>query len=170
MKYLLKKIIMLPCFGMMILLSSCPGPHNREALCYDGTIYLYGAGFNASDFTYGMVYKYKQDNLFDSVIDSQLFQLNVTGNDTFQLNTTYGPLTAKYDYSLKLPGINKTYTISHITQTGRNYAFVSGNSGGVCLNRIVSALINDSTVVYTDTGYSAPPPTGIVPDTLYIHK
>ncbi len=170
MKYLLKKIFILPCLGLMLLLTSCPGPHNREIMCMDGTINLFGVGFNNTDFAYGMVYKYKQDNLFDSVIDSQAFWQNAAGVDTYLLRTSYAPLAPKYDYKLKLPIINKTYTISHIVQSGRTYVSASSNSFPVCLNRIVSAMINDSIFVYTDTGYTSPTSSGIIPDTFYIHK
>jgi hypothetical protein len=150
MKHTLKKILFLPFIGLMLILSSCPGKHH-DIFCTDGSILLVGTGFNAADFNSGTIYKFKQDNLFDTVIDSQTASLSSMGADTFQIFVSKFQVVPGFDYKLTLPGISRNYLITNILQSGKTQESVPYRDPPIrCRKATVSCMVNGSNV-FLDT-------------------
>ena len=128
---------------MIPLLSSCPGRQLVDIKCGDGFLQIIGVGFAAGDFSGAMMVRYKQDNLFDSSIDSGSVTLSTVTADTFLLWSHAPYVLAGYDYKLTLPAISKTYVITNITQSGHTHRSVPTHDPPYhCVNKMVSCNVN----------------------------
>ncbi len=112
--------------------------------CTNTDLYLYGAGFDWTDVESGMLYTYKQDNAFDSVIDSARISAYTLDGDT----STLAVMPAGFDYKIVMPVIGRVYLVSGITRTGqvtKAFTYTDGpvhHEPFVCYNEVVSCNIN----------------------------
>ena len=171
------KPFFLVCFATICtLFASCTScTKTKDVQCFAGNVIIYGVGFTATDFDSTIAVRYKQDNVFDSVIDTVQLIYSAAEEDTSYFNmadtafqrlqylkygTTYSVpeangFVAGYDYKIIFPVINKTYVVTGVTQSGiANHTFtytqgvgVYGSKVPICWNNVVSCKINDT--VYT---------------------
>ena len=160
-KYLLSISIAAVCF--FFLFSSC----SKTITCWDGVIAIYPVGFTKTDFDSALVFRYKQDNAFDSIADSTHIAYYSNGDhDTGSLvimsqyvsNGTHPAfLTPGYDYKIFLPAAGKTYAITNILQRGNKTQSYSGSGKDVsCTNSIISCNLNGIPVIAPANSQSMP--------------
>lgn len=140
----------------ILLITSCKR-HDTSVTCTNSPIDVYGIGFPRPD-TLADVLKYKQDNTFDSLIDS--IQLT-----HFSFDTVYWPalqnitLLPGYDYKIVLPGTGNTYLVTKIKNGSIYHVEMASGTGNVCYNPIVSYALNDTEIAVTDTTQTHAPLT-----------
>ncbi len=170
----MKKISLLISFSIVIsLLPSCIRNNGtQDVICDNGSLSLYPAGFDSTDFNGSITLRYKNNGAFDSLIDTMTTSYEVSRHDTGYLKmddtafynklhiTDEAGVTAGYDYKIVLPSIGKTYLLTNIAQSGiTHHAFP--NSPGIisipqntpqCFNNISSININGNKYSW-DIGY-----------------
>ncbi len=163
----MKYLLIIVCIGLIPFLSSCPGK-SREDTCGNSSLLIVGVGFDSSDFNRGVLVRYRQNNLFDSTVDSATIWVNTIKGDTISVFTNNFPnLPPGFDYQMKLPAINKTYSITGITQTGLLHKVLPYvNPPASCANRIIACKVNGNAATVDTSVYSSWP----IPDTLYLAK
>ncbi len=142
--------------GVTLFASCIFKTETQDVICGNGTLLLYPAGFDTTDFNAAVTLRYKNDGVFDNFIDTMTTSYEVSRNDTGYLKiddtsfdgtlhiAEYG-LSPGYDYKIILPAIGKTYLLTDITQSGiTHHAFPITFPGGrpQCFNNIVSIKIN----------------------------
>ena len=144
--------------------SSCT--RTRDVACPDGQIVVLTVGFSLSDLSSALVVKYKQDNAFDSVVDSTRRVYNyVYRSDTLSFYAyTEGRtdsvhnifFTGSYDYKIFLQNSGSTITITNVVQSGETHHVFSYSPAPVmdrafiCYNTILSCEVNGITFTGTD--------------------
>ena len=155
-----------------------------------GNVIIYGVGFTVTDFDSTIAIRYKQDNVFDSVIDTVHLMYAAEAGDTTYFNmwdttseyllyATHAPtkgaplangFLAGYDYKIILPAIGKTYVLNGITQSGitdHTFTYTQGvgfsGVGPICWDNVVSCKIND-------TMYTFPSDYTKGSSVVYLHK
>ncbi len=155
------KLFSLVAICLSILFVSC----SKNITCNDGVIAIYPVGFTKTDFDSAIVYRYKQDNAFDIIIDSTHFVYYTNGDyDTASLSvmSQYGNsglgssfLLPGYDYKIHLPKAGRTFAITNIVQKGnKTQSYTPGlfENGTVvsCCNTIISCNL-DGKLIYVTT-------------------
>ena len=133
---------------LLVITAFCFSCRKRTEIvtCVNTDLYIYTVGADWTDAEAAMAYKYKQDNAFDSLIDSTRISAYPLTGDT----STLALLTPGYDYKLILPAVGKTYLVTHIAQTGqaiKAFTYTQGLSHHepfVCYNEVASCNINDT--------------------------
>jgi hypothetical protein len=139
----MKNILSIACIVMLPLLSSCPGRQMTDITCTNGFLQVVGVGFAASDFAGATIVRYKQDNLFDSSIDSGSITLSSVTADTCLLWSHAPYVIAGYDYKMSLPAISKTYLITNITQSVHTHRTVAIRDPPYhCVRKMISCNVN----------------------------
>ena len=114
--------------------------------CENNDLYIYTVGLDWSETQSGMSYRYKQNNAFDSLIDSTSVTAYSLNADT----STLALLTPGYDYKIVLPLVGKTFSITRIAQAGQTvkaFTYTKGlmhHKPFVCFNEVVSCYVNDT--------------------------
>ena len=112
--------------------------------CTNTDLYLYGVGFDWSDAESAMLYAYKQDSVFDLLIDSEKISAYTLSGDT----STLALLPPGFDYKIVMPGTGKAYLFTGIMQTGqatKSFTYTDGpvhHEPFICYNEIASCYIN----------------------------
>ena len=158
------------CVGVLLLLGSCR--RSVDVTCNTtAVVAIFGTGFDTTDFASGMVYKYKQDNAFDSLADSSRLVFSVRDADTLNVAVLY----PGFDYKIVMPAISKTYLVTGITQgavTHHTFTYKSGfiadHSPYICYDPVVSCYINGTLYSAGVLGNMAPDMS--VMDAVYLQK
>ena len=147
--------------SLAVSLSSLVASCAKTITCSDGTVAISPVGFSKNDFDSAFVVRYKQDDAFDSSVDSSYYiYYSTTGSDTGSLaiNSVYATngvhppfLIPGYDYKLFLPTAGRSFTITNIVQNGNK---TQSYSDGVfhsavlvtCTNCIVSCKLDGTPV------------------------
>jgi len=145
--------------GIILLLFSATSCRKKTEIvsCKNTDLYLYGVGFDGSDAESAMQYTYKQDNLFDRLIDSTRVSAYTLKGDT----TTLALMPPGFDYKIVMPATSKVYLFTGITQTGqatKAFTYTEGpvhHEPFICYNEVASCYINGVfyRAVNTDPNY-----------------
>ena len=159
--------------GILLMASSLPSctscTKTEDVACNNGSLLLYTAGFDSTDFDSAVTLRYKQDNAFDSLIDTVATTYQASSAaDTGYLSqqdpafaikthiTAQAGLNPGFDYKIILPAIGKTYLLTNIVQTGTTHHVFSASRGISdpngslqCFNNVVSCQINGVTYAST---------------------
>jgi len=134
--------------------------------CNPAGVKVYFVGFTYNDVSKAMVFVYKKDNLFDSLIDSvaSYGQQKGTSDTMFLLHT----LDDDHDYQVKLPHSNIVYSLTALT-LGNHYT--DKYQKGIVNDLVLRECVNN-TVSYTLNGqqFGQPNVMSGVYNVLYIHK
>jgi len=148
---------------LLFCLFSC---RTETLQCSAAGVEVYFAGFTYEEVNKTMLFVYKKDNLFDSLVDSVAAYCQQIGtSDTMQF---LSHLDDDHDYKVKLLGSNAVYTITGIT-LGNHYT-----------EKIQTGLVDDlvkygcgnNTVSYTLNGkqFGNPNVMSSVYNIAYIQK
>ena len=148
---------------MLFTLFSC---RTETIQCTPAGLKVYFVGFNYNELNKAMVFVYKKDNAFDSLIDSVFSPGQPQGtSDTLMLPR---PLDDDHDYKVKLSGSNTVYTITGIT-VGNHYSdkYQTG-----LINDLVLRTCTNNTISYTLNGqqFGQPSVMSGVYNVVYINK
>jgi hypothetical protein len=127
---------------MLFCLFSC---RTETLQCEPAGLKVYFVGFTYGELDKAMVFVYKKDNVFDSLIDSVFSPGQQQGtSDTLMLPRT---LDDDHDYRVKLSGSNTVYSITGLT-LGNHYTdkYQAGAVNDLvlrgCLNNTISYTLN----------------------------
>src|ERR1019366_8224463 len=121
MKYLCLAII----WVVVSFFSSCTSCRKtRDIMCGDGMISFRGVGYTLYDLDSPVVLRYKQDNSFDSLVDTITTQFGDLVRDTsffIMIDTAFFRKTGKgyfnlipgFDYEMLIPHAGRTYKITN---------------------------------------------------------
>jgi hypothetical protein len=134
-------------------------------VCHENGMFMSGVGFTMTDLGGAILYRYKKDNIFDSLVDSAQVNFAVPHSDTSVLTRS---ITADYDYKLLLPATNAIYNITAITASGSKTQTIHeglfDQKAYACSLRLASYSINAT--IYTST----PNDNAINGDTIFVRK
>ncbi len=145
----MKQISLLPAVFLMCLFSCS----TETIVCQDPQILVSCVGFTAADFSQGTIlYRYKKDNAFDSLIDSTQAENHLVNSDTLFVTKE---ISGDYDYKLLLPATNAAYFIANINYEGNKTQRVPEDGGKAysCFTHIASYTVNSTP--YTRPGNNA---------------
>jgi len=130
--------------GMVLLFCLC-SCRTETIQCGLAGLEVYFVRFTDEEVNKPMLFVYKKDNLFDSLVDSVVtFTKQIGTSDTMQF---LHHLDGDHDYKLKLPGSNTVYAITGITP-GNHYTekiqtgIVNDMRLYTCTNNTVSYTVN----------------------------
>jgi hypothetical protein len=152
---------------VFVFLSSCMFSCTPKTIvCQEPGVVITLAGFTNADFSHGTIlYRYKKDNAFDSLVDSLKgdYVSPASGNVSIARISSGG-----YDYKLVLPATNAAYEITAITFGGNKTQSIQpeflDNRDYVCYMNLASYAVNATT--YTSPANNGAP----FVDTIFVHK
>jgi hypothetical protein len=150
----------------IILLFSLFSCKTETLQCTPAGVKVYFVGFTFGEASNAMVFVYKKDNLFDSLIDSVASTCQQKGNsDTMMM---LHALDDDHDYHVKLPGSNTVYSITGLT-LGNHYT--EKHQTGMTNDLVKYGCVNN-TVSYTLNGQQSGKPNVMsgVYNVVYINK
>ncbi len=130
----------------------------EDVICKDTTLDIYVVGFSWTDIDSGnsMIYIYKQDSMFDILVDSNQISGSVfMKNDT----TSLSYVAPGYDYKIVFPAAGRTYLISQIRQTGQThkvFTYTGAPGSFACYNEVASCLVNGVLYATSDVNTNYP--------------
>jgi hypothetical protein len=159
----MKKAIVLSIFSSFFLFSC----GKKTIVCQNPGVLIACVGFTASDFNQGAIlYRYKKDNAFDSLVDTNAAINRILYSDTLFITAVTND---SYDYKLSLTGPASTYNITSINYGGSKTQQVpegigSGGKAYTCFTHVASYTVNS-------TVYTRPENRSVYfTDTIFVHK
>ncbi len=148
--------LIIAALSLVFIFGSC----TRTVTCVDGFMEILPVGFAKKDFDSAYAVRYKQDNVFDSVVDtSHYVYFSQSYNDTGNLHITWlgttsysygGTIIPGYDYKIFLPALGKIYSITKVMQQGNKMQSYSqglfDQKMYTCTNSFISCDLDGSVV------------------------
>ena len=131
--------------GIMLLCSlfSC---QTETVQCNKAAVDICFVGFTNSEVNNVVVYAYKKDNLFDTLVDSMIVAGQQQGTIYSDTMLSEHPLDDGEDYRVKLQGSNTVYSITGLTPGNHYSERIQTGIGDMvkygCINNTVSYTLN----------------------------
>jgi hypothetical protein len=147
-------------FGMF----SC---HNETVVCKAPAVQLFAVGFTAADFSQGAIlYRYKKDSVFDSLIDSFSIGYAISISDTTPLSQVF---SNDYDFRLTLKATGSNFDITGINMGGTKTQTIQ--RGIIFNDKAYSCFLQVTTYDINGSHFTQPTNKRVFfTDSVFVHK